>query len=202
MAASSSAGSSPVRTVAPSSPSSGQQATASTPTSADRASSAGSAAGGTPTPATAATSARALRISDPVDLPTQVGTEASGLARSETIPGAFWTVGDATGTDTITAVDLSGLLRAEVKVDGMAADNAEAIASAACDGGRCLFVGDIGDNSSQRDHVAVYRMPEPKAGQKTVSAQEWAYTYPDGAHNAESLMVTAHEIVIISKPDG
>jgi hypothetical protein len=130
-----------------------------------------------------------------------VGTEASGLARSETIPGAFWTVGDATGTNTITAVELSGRLRAEVTVDGMDADNAEAIAAAPCDGARCLFVGDIGDNSAHRDHVAVYRLPEPTSGQSTVSAQEWDYTYPDGAHNAESLMVTADEVVIVTKPD-
>lgn len=145
---------------------------------------------------------RAPHASDPIELPPQVGTEASGLARSGTIPDAFWTVGDATGTDAITAVDLTGTLRAEVTVDGMAADNAEAIAAAPCDGGRCLFVGDIGDNSARRDHVAVYRLPEPKAGQTSAEAQEWDYTYPDGAHNAESLIVSADEAVIVTKPDG
>jgi len=131
-----------------------------------------------------------------------VGTEASGLARSGTIPGAFWTVGDAAGTDTVTAVDLTGKLRAEVMVRGMSADNAEAIVAGPCDDDRCLFVGDIGDNDAQRDHVAVYRLPEPKSGEHNVDATEWDYSYPDGAHNAESLIVTADELVIVTKPDG
>src|SRR6478752_6185894 len=127
-----------------------------------------------PRPTTSSTVAAAtFHVSDPVELPTQVGTEASGLARSQTIPGAFWTVGDATGTDTVTAVDLSGTLRAEVTVTDMAADNAEAIVSGPCGDARCLYVGDIGDNAALRDHVAVYRLPEPKSGQTRLNSEEW-----------------------------
>jgi hypothetical protein len=124
------------------------------------------------------------------------------LAPSSTIPGAFWTVGDETGDDTIVAVDLAGKVRASVQVTGMSADNAEAIAVAPCDLGRCLFVGDIGDNASQRDHVTVYRLVEPTAGKSTAEAEQWDYRYPDGPHNAESLIVTDDAVLIVTKPDG
>ncbi len=34
-----------------------------------------------------------------------------------------------------------------------------------------------------------------------MNSEKWVYSYPDGAHNAESLIVTAEAIVIVTKPD-
>jgi hypothetical protein len=60
-----------------------------------------------------------------------------------------------------------------------------------------LYIGDTGDNQSQRDHIAVYRIPEPnlKLGPSankpslTAAADVIRLRYPDGAHDAESLLV-------------
>ena len=93
-----------------------------------------------------------------------------------------------------------------MRVDGLDPGNAEALAGATCPEelgpGRCLYVGDIGDNAERRDSVAVFALVEPAAGDTTAAAEQWDYAYPDGPHNAESMMVTDDHIVIVTKPAG
>jgi hypothetical protein len=55
-----------------------------------------------------------------------------------------------------------------------------------------VWVGDIGDNEEQRDSVQVYRVPVGR-GDRTVDAPAYELVYPDGAHDAESL---------VAAPDG
>lgn len=50
-----------------------------------------------------------------------------------------------------------------------------------------VWVGDIGDNSSSRDSVEVTRIPV-RATFDTVDEPSYELTYPDGAHDAETLM--------------
>ena len=56
-----------------------------------------------------------------------------------------------------------------------------------------IYLGDIGDNSSNRSFITVYRFEEPVVnGNKTISSiKEDAINlkYPDGPHDAETLMV-------------
>src|SRR5512144_1093568 len=58
-------------------------------------------------------------------------------------------------------------------------------------GGRWLA--DIGDNRHQRDEVHLVRVPEPRltgpVGRIEVPAQVFRLLYPDGRHDAESLLV-------------
>ena len=140
-------------------------------------------------------------VGDPVRLPSRIGTEASGLARSTTTPGLFFVVDDATGTDMVAAIDAAGKVVSRIRVDGMDAGNAEALSVARCGAGSCLYVGDIGDNAAARDDITVYRMPEPARGDTSATAEAWPYRYPDGAHNAESMIADGDRIVIITKPD-
>lgn len=140
-------------------------------------------------------------VGTPNPLPTDIGTEASGLARSSTIPGGFWVVDDATGTDTVAAVDSRGRLLAQVTVGGMDAANAEALTQATCEYGSCLYVGDIGDNSARRADVTIFRIAEPARGATSATAEAWHYRYPDGPHNAESMIVDGNRILIITKPN-
>jgi hypothetical protein len=65
----------------------------------------------------------------------------------------------------------------------------EALAPA---GGDSVWVGDIGDNDEQRDSVRVYRVPVGR-GDHRVDAPSYELVYPDGAHDAESL---------VAAPDG
>ncbi|HEY7815518.1 MAG TPA: hypothetical protein VIC62_19890 [Nakamurella sp.] len=146
-----------------------------------------------------------------------VSDEASGIAAATTAPGLFFLVDDGTGADDLAVVDEHGSLVTRVALTGMAAANAEALAGGPCgpvprpDGdansGPCLYVGDIGDNREQRDDIVLYRSSEPDLAAPdpgpriTVAADEWHYAYPDGPHNAESMLVDADgSLLIITKP--
>jgi hypothetical protein len=53
-----------------------------------------------------------------------------------------------------------------------------------------LFIGDIGDNKVERDHVTVYRVREPSTiADATLTSDAFPMKYPDGPHNAETLLV-------------
>jgi len=60
----------------------------------------------------------------------------------------------------------------------------EALAPA---GGNAVWVGDIGDNDEQRTSVQVYRVPVGR-GDRRVDAPAYQLRYPDGPHDAESLV--------------
>jgi len=60
----------------------------------------------------------------------------------------------------------------------------EALAPA---GGNAVWVGDIGDNDEQRASVQVYRVPVGR-GDRRVDAPAYQLRYPDGPHDAESLV--------------
>lgn len=60
----------------------------------------------------------------------------------------------------------------------------EALAPA---GSGAVWVADIGDNSEERDSVQVYRVPVGRDDRR-VQAASFDLVYPDGAHDAESLV--------------
>jgi hypothetical protein len=75
-----------------------------------------------------------------------------------------------------------------------------------------LYLGDIGDNSSSRKEIVIYRVPEPKPvaadskssktkPQTTERAEAIHLRYPDGKHDAETLLVNPKtgDIYIITK---
>lgn len=69
---------------------------------------------------------------------------------------------------------------------------------------RYLYIGDIGDNKAKRKYITVYRIAEPdqfNTPVETVSASPVFLTYPDGARDAETLMVDNIQrlLYIISK---
>jgi hypothetical protein len=70
------------------------------------------------------------------------------------------------------------------------------------DGRSLLYIGDIGDNASARAAIDVYRVPEPHAGDAaTAAAARMRLRYPDGAHDAEALLVDPlrGDLVIVTK---
>ena len=54
-----------------------------------------------------------------------------------------------------------------------------------------LYVGDIGDNDSKRKTIRVYYFDDPKPDDETRTYKAWDFRYPDGPHDAETLLVTA-----------
>lgn len=116
--------------------------------------------------------------------------ESSGLARSARSDSVLWTHNDSGGDPALSAIDLSGRVRATIRVRGARNRDWEALSSGPCPEGTCLFVGDIGDNLNERDPVTIYRVPEPALGDaQTARARAWAVRYPGGPRDAEGLAV-------------
>lgn len=68
------------------------------------------------------------------------------------------------------------------------ADKVEDVEALAPAGSDAVWVGDIGDNQRRRKTVQVYRVPVG-ASDQSVTATSYDLEYPDGAHDAESLIV-------------
>jgi len=83
--------------------------------------------------------------------------------------------------------------RAVYTVDGATNIDWEDMArGTAGDGSPVLWLGDIGDNDARRTSVVVYEVTEPGASSvegKVPVRSQWTLTYPDGAHDAETLLV-------------
>jgi hypothetical protein len=111
-------------------------------------------------------------------------TEASGLVLSR---GLLWTHDDSGGPATLFGISTRGRLVKTVAVPGAANVDWEDIAAR----GSTLYVADIGDNAVQRTGVVVYKL----AGATTAIALR----YPDGAHDAETLLLDGDTLVIATK---
>ncbi|HEX8354798.1 MAG TPA: hypothetical protein VF611_17965 [Pyrinomonadaceae bacterium] len=131
--------------------------------------------------------------------------ESSGVVASRRNPGLFWTHNDSGDGPFVYAFDRGGRARGTWRVSGAQARDWEDIAAGPgpARGETYLYVGDVGDNDRKRESVVVYRFPEPQAGaggeddpaagadaaRDTQPAEAIRLKYPDGAHNAEALLV-------------
>jgi hypothetical protein len=129
-------------------------------------------------------------------------SEASGVAASPAYAGVLWAHNDS-GEPRIFALNEQGALTGRVRVTGAKVEDWEDIALGPCPQGSCIYIADVGDNRGNRDHVTVYRVPEPSPHQSTTAPTEvFRARYADGAHDAESLFVTPKsEVFIITKGD-
>lgn len=119
--------------------------------------------------------------------------EVSGMAASVRTPGLYYVVGDEPGTSDVAVVRADGTPVTRIELAGMNAENAEALAVGPCGDdpeASCLYVGDIGDHVG-RDHVTVYRAPEPDLDDPpaSVDADALEFGYEDGPTDAEALLV-------------
>ena len=126
-------------------------------------------------------------------------SEASGLAVSKRVPGRLWTINDS-GQPELAALDNRGAITAQVRVTGATVEDWEAIAVAPCDSGSCVYIADIGDNNGSRTRITVYRVPEPEGASRSAAVSDVFHaTYPDGAHDAETLLVADGRLYIVTK---
>jgi hypothetical protein len=134
-------------------------------------------------------------------LPAALG-EASGAAASRQHRGIVWTHNDS-AEPVLFAVDASNRVAGRVRLTGADVVDWESVTVAACPQGSCLFVGDIGDNKAERDHVTVYRVREPALdAQSSEPVTRLVARYPDGPRDAEALIVLPPgRIFVVTKGD-
>lgn len=138
---------------------------------------------------------------------TSAATELSGLTLSRSQAGVLWTHNDSGDSARLLALSSDGRLRAELAVPNATNFDWEEIAiGRAGDGGDALYIGDIGDNLAQRPQITVYVVREPRlAGRpatgQTTPARPIVLRYPDGARDAEALLVDPHDgaLVVVTK---
>lgn len=127
--------------------------------------------------------------------------EASGLAAGRAHPERLWVINDS-GQPELTSLDAKGAVAGKLRLTGATLDDWEALAVGPCPSGSCLYVGDIGDNDAKRRRITVYRVPEPDSSSGTAAAEAIHATYPDGAHDAETLLVSGDgTLYIVTKGD-
>ncbi|MCW2543184.1 MAG: hypothetical protein JWM40_736, partial [Frankiales bacterium] len=114
-------------------------------------------------------------------------TEASGIVASDLQDGVLFVHNDSGDTARFFALGTDCRTRATYVLPHVPAVDWEDIARGP---GHVLWLGDIGDNRSVRTHLYVNRVTEPVVGSGTVDlpSTRYALTYPDGPHNAETLL--------------
>jgi hypothetical protein len=113
--------------------------------------------------------------------------EASGVALSRRTTGRLWAHNDS-GDAVLVALDTRGTVTGRLRVPGVTIDDWEAVAVGACPGGSCIYIADIGDNEAERKRITIHRVPEPSTQDSVAVKDTFHGTYPDGAHDAETLL--------------
>ena len=134
--------------------------------------------------------------------------EVSGVAASRVNPPALWVHNDSGGEPTAYAISPTGKMLGAYPVDGATAVDWEdiAVGPGPKQGTSYLYLGDIGDNASERNPITVYRVPEPTGpldgtGATLTGTEKFSLRYPDGPVDAESLIVDPQsgDLFIIDK---
>ena len=142
-----------------------------------------------------------------------INNETSGLAASSVNKGLLYIHNDSGDTSRFFLIGTDGALKAiytfkagPFTKNGVT-DCEDIAVSTGPKGKRYVYIGDIGDNNAKRKYITVYRIKEPKlkSSAKLFTGHENAdplyLKYPDGARDAETLLVDPVEklFYIISK---
>ena len=134
-------------------------------------------------------------------------SESSGLVKSRTQRGVFWTQNDSGDQPRLFAIDAQGRLLGKFAVEGALARDWEDIA---IDDAGNLYIGDVGNNANQRRDLVVYRVPEPDVGKDTnarvTGVLRYRYAdqkaFPEENHSvfdAEGMFWRAGDLYIFTK---
>ncbi len=110
-------------------------------------------------------------------------TESSGLA-TDTTGKLYWTVNDSGSSGVAYGINGKGDTKGTVR---FLADPVD-IEALAMDDNR-LFLADIGDNGKRRDSITVFAIDNPEPNDDTRSYRSYDFSYPDGAHDAETMLI-------------
>jgi len=137
--------------------------------------------------------------------------EASGLAASRKNSGVLWTHNDSGDSPRIFAMNINGAHLVVLNLQN--AENYDwediAVGPGPVEGEQYLYIGDIGDNSSVRSSISVYRFQEPLVDQNQpavtmdiTNVDQLIMQYPDNqAYDAETLLLdpVSGDILIVTK---
>jgi hypothetical protein len=132
--------------------------------------------------------------------------EVSGVVESRRTPGVFFLHNDSGDGPRFFALDSEGNQVGEYHLRGASAVDWEDLAVGPCPTGSCVFLGDLGDNRNERDERVIYRVREPTptpTPHETVDVpwEALPFRYPDGRHDAETLLVhpVTGDLYVITK---
>jgi hypothetical protein len=135
----------------------------------------------------------------------QVLPELSGLAASRRHRGIYWAHNDSGHAFTVYALRENGTVVASFPILDVTAVDPEDIGVGPCtriDHRTCIWIADTGDNLRSRTQAQIVRVIEPDVLRSgPLIGQAFAFTYPDGAHDAEALLVDPQtaEIYVVTK---
>lgn len=130
-------------------------------------------------------------------LPTDVG-ESSGVAFDPRAEGVFWTHGDSGADPVIFAFAADGRAAGRVVVTGARNRDWEDVAVGPCQGGECVYLGDIGNNTSRKRDITLYRAPFPALTDSvTRPAEAFRARFPGDGRDTEAMFVTTDGAVYL-----
>jgi hypothetical protein len=124
--------------------------------------------------------------------------ELSGLVESRRSRGLLWAHNDAGNKPRLFAINKTGALAAMLDLQVAGAVDIEdiAVGPGPLAGQPYLYIADIGDNEEKRASIAIYRVVEPTLIASPIAIagslggiETLPLVYPDGTHNAETLLV-------------
>lgn len=122
----------------------------------------------------------------------------TGLAKSVKHDGIYYAVNDSGTSPRVFAIDTTGKVKAVLRFKADLTD-VEAV-GVGRDG--TIYVADIGDSEANRDMVEIYTIQEPEnLDDQDVKYHRFDFTYPDGAHDAETLLVEpgTNQLYVVTK---
>ncbi len=122
-------------------------------------------------------------------------TDSAGLA-TDSARGLYWTANASPSAGVVYGINAQGATKRTVTylaspsdVEGLAYHNG------------ALYVGDIGDKTASRAQITVYRLTQLGGGPTVYNA--WDFKYPDGKHDAGTLLVSPrNHIYIVTRGTG
>ena len=132
--------------------------------------------------------------------------EASGIADSKANTGHLWVQQDSGNPNDIALLAQNGVLLKKIIIKSAVNRDWEDLATGPgpVSGTNYIYLGDIGDNALAASEYNIYRFPEPLSSTDTVfNWEKLTFSYPDGSHDAEAMMVdnATKDIFIITKQD-
>lgn len=144
---------------------------------------------------------------NPVDL-----REVSGMSESQVNTDGLWAHNDSGNGNILYLIDKNtGKIKVSYRINGAKNIDWEdmEVGPGPQAGMTYIYLGDFGDNSANRPNLTIYRFQEPvfeeshdgKFMELDIDVDALSFTYPDGAKDAETLLLdhNSRDLYIISK---
>ena len=132
--------------------------------------------------------------------------ELSGLVVSSKSDNLMWVHNDSADESYVYLINNEGKKLVTINYNKEVRDCEDIALYQPKNGKPQIFVGDIGDNKAKRAYISLYKFDEPKTDKikkniEIENAEEIKFKYPDGARDAECLIIDPIDknIYIISK---